>query len=118
MTIPILPGIMPIQNYQSFRRMTNLCKSEIPSKITEDLEKIQHDDAAVKNYGIELAVSMMRILKAEGIRGYHLCTLNLEKSVTMVLEKLGWVESGSTKTPQRPRVSCQRPPDRFTPAPR
>lgn len=40
-TIPILPGIMPIQNYQSFRRMTNLCKSSIPAHITADLERIE-----------------------------------------------------------------------------
>lgn len=92
---------MPIQNYQSFRRMTNLCKSEIPPHIVEELEKIQHDDSAVKDYGIELAVAMMRTLRQEGIRGYHLCTLNLEKSVTRVLEKLGWVDAGATKTPQR-----------------
>jgi len=92
---------MPIQNYQSFRRMTNLCKSEIPPKIVEDLEKIQHDDSAVKDYGIDLAVEMMATLRAEGIRGYHLCTLNLEKSVTKVLEKLGWVQSPSSKVQNR-----------------
>lgn len=40
-TIPILPGIMPIQNYQSFRRMTNLCKSFIPADILHGLELIQ-----------------------------------------------------------------------------
>ena len=40
-TIPILPGIMPIQNYQSFRRMTNLCKSSIPAHIVRDLELIE-----------------------------------------------------------------------------
>lgn len=40
-TIPILPGIMPIQNYLSFRRMTNLCGTHIPSEIMTDLERIQ-----------------------------------------------------------------------------
>ncbi len=105
---------MPIQNYQSFKRMTNLCKSEIPAQITEDLEKIQHDDSAVKDYGIELAVSMMRTLKQEGIRGYHLCTLNLEKSVTRVLEKLGWVENDATHKPRR--VSLATHPDQLPPS--
>jgi methylenetetrahydrofolate reductase (NADPH) len=40
-TIPILPGIMPIQNYLSFRRMTNLCGTYIPPDIAADLERIQ-----------------------------------------------------------------------------
>ncbi|GAA5993755.1 hypothetical protein JCM11641_004038 [Rhodosporidiobolus odoratus] len=96
-TIPILPGIMPIQNYLSFRRMTNLCGTFIPPKIADDLERIQHDDAAVKEYGINLSVDMMRTLFESGLRGFHLCTLNLEKSVTKVLEQLQWVETGATK---------------------
>ncbi|BGP13977.1 hypothetical protein JCM10213_005562 [Rhodosporidiobolus nylandii] len=96
-TIPILPGVMPIQNYLSFRRMTNLCGTYIPPDIASDLEQIQHDDAAVKDYGVNLAVKMMRALFEQGIRGFHLCTLNLEKSVTRVLEKLQWVEDGATR---------------------
>ncbi|KAM0792498.1 hypothetical protein ACM66B_005170 [Microbotryomycetes sp. NB124-2] len=99
-TIPILPGIMPIQNYQSFRRMTNLCKSHIPKYITSDLEKIQHDDASVKDYGVDLAVSMMQRLYQEGICGFHLCTLNLEKSVSRVLHQLGWVKPASSEEAQ------------------
>jgi len=58
-----------------------------------DLERIQHDDAAVKDYGVELSVRMIKELwERGGVRGFHLCTLNLEKSITRVLEGLGWVE--------------------------
>ncbi|BGO97810.1 Methylenetetrahydrofolate reductase 1 [Rhodotorula toruloides] len=102
-TIPIIPGIMPIQNYLSFRRMTNLCGTHIPPQILDDLQRIQHDDAAVKEYGVQLAVKMMRELFENDIRGFHLCTLNLEKSVTRVLELLQWVEPGSTKISARLR---------------
>lgn len=63
----------------------------------------QHDDAAVKEYGVQLAVKMMRELFENDIRGFHLCTLNLEKSVTRVLELLQWVEPGSTKISARLR---------------
>lgn len=116
---------MPIQNYQSFRRMTNLCKSFLPPQLVKELEEIQvrsssprqlpsrvpvpslsslttllvrqHDDAAVKEYGVNLAVDMMRDLRKGGVNGFHLCTLNLEKSVTKVLEKLEWVTPGQNK---------------------
>ncbi|GAA5931534.1 methylenetetrahydrofolate reductase (NAD(P)H) MET12 [Sporobolomyces koalae] len=97
-TIPILPGIMPIQNYLSFRRMTNLCGTHIPAQIMTDLERIQHDDAAVKEYGIQLSVKMIKALFEQGIRGFHLCTLNLEKSITKVLESLGWVPEAEKRT--------------------
>jgi methylenetetrahydrofolate reductase (NADPH) len=39
--VPILPGIMPIQNYQSFRRMTNLCKTLIPPSVAPRLDPIR-----------------------------------------------------------------------------
>lgn len=103
-TVPILPGIMPIQNYQSFRRMTNLCKSHIPENVLQELESIKHDDAAVKDYGVDLSVDIMQQLRAAGIRGFHLCTLNLEKSITRVLEKLGWVQKGQLQPPTRSNV--------------
>ena len=64
----------------------------------------QHDDAAVKDYGVNLAVQMMSRLRSEGIMGYHLCTLNLEKSVTRVLHQLGWVTPESSAVIKRARV--------------
>lgn len=81
--------------------MTNLCKSCIPADITRELEAIQHDDAAVKDYGVNLAVKMMRALRSHGIDGYHLCTLNLEKSVTRVLTQLEWVKPRQHRSLQR-----------------
>ncbi|EPQ30510.1 uncharacterized protein PFL1_02036 [Pseudozyma flocculosa PF-1] len=90
-TIPILPGIMPVQNYLSFRRMTNLCKAKVPQPVLDALEPIKSDDAAVKEYGVSLSIHMIaRIYLESDIRGFHLCTLNLEKSVERVLEGLGW----------------------------
>ena len=51
----------------------------------------QHDDQKVKDYGIKLSVEMIRRLAEEGgMRGFHFCTLNLEKSVRCILEILGW----------------------------
>lgn len=90
-TIPILPGIMPIQNYQSFRRMTNLCKVQVPKLILDALEPIKSDDAAVKEYGVSLSIHTIgRIFLETDIRGFHLCSLNLEKSIERILDGLGW----------------------------
>ena len=52
----------------------------------------QHDDQKVKDYGVSLAVDMIRRITTEGdIRGVHFCTLNLERSVQLVLKNLRWV---------------------------
>jgi methylenetetrahydrofolate reductase (NADPH) len=41
---------------------------------------------------------MIRHLSAQGLQGFHICTLNLEKSVTRVLEELQWVRPGGSKS--------------------
>ncbi|KAI3604823.1 methylenetetrahydrofolate reductase [Moniliophthora roreri] len=91
-TLPIIPGIMPIQTYSSFLRLVKLCGSSVPSKILEDLEVIKYDDQLVKDYGVQLAISMIQHIAQSdaGVKGVHFCTLNLEKSVTRVLEGLQW----------------------------
>ncbi|KAJ9098057.1 hypothetical protein QFC19_006492 [Naganishia cerealis] len=92
--VPIIPGLMPIQNYASFRRLINLCKCPVPKEIMDDLDPIKSDDAAVKRYGIALATKMIQRLLAANlpnVQGVHFCTLNLEKSVRTIMENLGWV---------------------------
>ncbi|KAI5451506.1 methylenetetrahydrofolate reductase 1 [Naganishia albida] len=94
--VPIIPGLMPIQNYASFRRLINLCKCPVPTDIIGDLDPIKSDDAAVKRYGITLATKMIRTIldaKLQNVQGVHFCTLNLEKSVRTIMENLGWVVS-------------------------
>jgi len=41
--VPIFPGIMPIQSYAGFKRMTDLCKTFVPEHITTALEAIKDD---------------------------------------------------------------------------
>ncbi|KAJ3023693.1 UNVERIFIED_CONTAM: hypothetical protein HDU68_008496 [Siphonaria sp. JEL0065] len=90
-TIPILPGIMPIQMYGGFKRMTTLSKTHVPPEVDAALEPIKDDDKAVKEYGVKLAVEMCNKLRAAGVKGFHFYCMNLEKSVRLILEGLGFV---------------------------
>ncbi|CAG8541775.1 10357_t:CDS:10, partial [Acaulospora colombiana] len=100
-TVPILPGIMPIQGYNSFRRITNLCKISIPADVINSLEPIKHDDQAVKEYGVSLATSIIsKLQKDHNVIGFHLCTLNLEKSVRLILDKLKFVRTEEERDPR------------------
>ncbi|KAJ3332665.1 hypothetical protein HDU76_013479 [Blyttiomyces sp. JEL0837] len=90
-SIPILPGIMPIQSYGGFKRMTLLSKTIVPQYINDALEPIKDDDKAVKAYGVQLAVEMCTKLKNAGEKGFHFYCLNLEKSVRLILEGLQFV---------------------------
>lgn len=86
-TIPIIPGIMPIQNYSSFRRMVNLCGASAPQHVLDLLEPIRMDDAKVKELGIQLSMDLIRAVRAQtDIHSFHIYTLNLEKSATRVIK--------------------------------
>ncbi|KAJ1735400.1 methylenetetrahydrofolate reductase (NAD(P)H) met13 [Coemansia biformis] len=109
-TMPILPGIMPIQNYAGFKRMAELCRISVPQEIWDRLEPIKDDDQAIKDYGIEVAVGMIQRLQAAGVRGFHFYTVNLERSTRMVLEQLGFVPAVSDvrPLPWKPSLSSKR----------
>ncbi|KAJ0979157.1 hypothetical protein J5N97_014631 [Dioscorea zingiberensis] len=91
-TCPIVPGIMPINNYKGFLRMTGFCKTRIPSEITAALEPIKDNEEAVKAYGIHLGTEMCKKILAHGINTLHLYTLNMEKSALAILMNLGLIE--------------------------
>jgi len=109
---PIIPGIMPIQSYNSFLRMTEYCSVSIPDHILDRLSPVRNDDQAVKEIGVEVAVDMCRrILKESNgeVEGVHFYTLNLERSVTNVLLKMGALDwTGSEQGDAENLVAEQR----------
>lgn len=81
---------MPIQSFDSFRRLTSLCNTSVPQDILDALQPIRADDQAVKEYGIQLALRTIRSLLEHNICAFHLCTLNLERSITRIVDALAW----------------------------
>lgn len=90
--VPIIPGIMPIQSYRTFQRMTKYCQIEVPEELWQRLEPVKTNDDAVKEIGCAVAVEMcQRILREGDGGGLHFYTLNLERSVTKILLDMGAV---------------------------
>lgn len=88
-TVPILPGILPIQNYGGFKRMIGFCKTHVPDDIAEAIEKIKDDDAAVKRFGIDLGIQMCKRILDSGLApGIHFYSLNLETAVMAIIDGL------------------------------
>jgi methylenetetrahydrofolate reductase (NADPH) len=101
-TIPIIPAVMPIQSYQSFRRMTKLTNASVPSDLLARIEQVKSDDEAVKHLGVDLAVEMIKQIRTgtqQRCNGVHLCTFNLERSVAFILEKTGMISPREPSTP-------------------
>ena len=88
--IPIIPGLMPIQNYHILKRTTKLSHSKLPPDIISRLDPIKGNDEEVKNEGVDIVseiVETIKSSKAHAPRGFHFYTLNLEKVVSFILEK-------------------------------
>ncbi|KAG8988994.1 hypothetical protein FRB94_001792 [Tulasnella sp. JGI-2019a] len=92
-TVPIIPGIAPIQTWNGFIRSTSLAKTQIPQNYYDLLEPHKNNDEKVREIGISLVTEMCRkILASEfKIRGLHFYTMNLERGTKLLLEELNLV---------------------------
>lgn len=89
-TIPIIPGLMPIHSYKILTRVTKLSHVKIPDPIAKRMEELKHDDDDVKRAGVDVVsdiVGGIKELPCSGPRGFHFYTLNLEKTVSFILER-------------------------------
>ncbi|EAW13994.1 methylenetetrahydrofolate reductase (NAD(P)H) MET13 [Aspergillus clavatus NRRL 1] len=111
-TVPIIPGIMPISTYAAFIRRANWTKARIPPEWLEALEPVKNDDAAVKEIGKRLIAEMCRKLLAAGLNHLHFYTMNLAQATQSVLDELKLIPSEETPLqrplPWRPSLGLNR----------
>jgi len=91
-TCPIIPGILPIISYDRFQKFTEFTGIKVPNRIKKALEPIKSDDEKVRAFGVDLCASMCRELFEIGAPGLHFYTLNLESSVTEILQEINLLE--------------------------
>ena len=88
-TVPVVPGILPILSVTQARRFTQLCGSTIPPAVARELAKYESDDEGAMQYGIELATRMCAELLKAGAPGLHVYALNRARSVEAICHSLG-----------------------------
>lgn len=90
-TTPVIPGILPIQSFDSLRRVLSLCGANIPGKLYLALEKANNDGGAeaVRQVGLDYAVRQIRSLLDAGAPGIHLYTLNKADMCLRLAEAVG-----------------------------
>ena len=91
-TVPIVPGILPIISTSQIKRIVALCGAGLPPALASELERLGHDDAAVSQLGIDYATRQCEELLREGVPGLHFYTLNKAKSTTEVVNNLGLIQ--------------------------
>ena len=87
-SVPIVPGIMPINNYTNLKRFSAKCGAEIPHWLQKRLEGFEGDAEGLKEFGIEVVTSLCERLLAGGAPGLHFYSMNLVKSVNQIWKNL------------------------------
>ncbi|GAA6016781.1 hypothetical protein JCM11491_001805 [Sporobolomyces phaffii] len=106
-TIPIVPGIMPIQTFAAFKRRTSFAKTIVPQELWDLLEPIKDDDLKVREAGTKYVAEMCRkiLTSGLGIHGVHCYTMNLSRGTEMLLQELNFVPHSDIVKPLPWRVS-------------
>src|SRR5262245_34938052 len=87
-TVPIVPGIMPIVSVAGIRRMTSMSGARIPDELAASLASVEHDDALTREVGVEWAGLQCRELLERGAPGIHFYTLNRSSATRAILQQL------------------------------
>jgi len=88
-TIPIVPGIMPITNCTQLLRFSESCGAEIPRWIRLRLQSFGDDTASIRAFGLDVVTSLCEQLLAGGAPALHFYSMNQSAPVLALCERLG-----------------------------
>lgn len=87
--IPLIPGIMPITNFEGIVRFSAGCGADIPRWLGKRLESLKDDEAGLREFGIEAVTRVCEDLLAAGVPGMHFYTLNRWGATLSICRNLG-----------------------------
>ena len=88
LTIPVTPGIMPITNFSSLTRFSDVCGAEIPRWIRKQLEAYADDKESLQAFGLDVVSTLCNQLLEHGAPGLHFYTLNQADSTNAIWKNL------------------------------
>lgn len=90
---PIIPGIMPITNYQNLVRFSDNCGADIPRWIRQRLQNYGSDMESIKAFGLEVVTGLCEKLLEGGAPGLHFYTMNQIEANAALCRNLGFAEA-------------------------
>jgi len=86
--IPIIPGIMPITNFNQIKKFASMCGATIPQTLVELLEPYADDPEETAKRGVEFAIKQCEDLLENGVPGLHFYTLNKSKATLLIYQAI------------------------------
>ena len=87
--VPIVPGVMPINNFSQLARFSDACGAEIPRWMRLKLEGYGDDTASIKAFGLDVVTDLCDKLLSGGAPGLHLYTMNQAGPASTIWQRLG-----------------------------
>lgn len=75
-TVPIVPGIMPIVGFSKLARFSDACGAEIPRWMRRKLESYGDDTASIRAFGLDVVTDLCARLLENGAPGLHFYSMN------------------------------------------
>jgi methylenetetrahydrofolate reductase (NADPH) len=86
---PVIPGIMPITNFQNLVRFSDACGADIPRWLRHKLAGFGQDNDGLRTFGTEVVTRLCEQLLAGGAPGFHFYTMNQAEPTLGILGNLG-----------------------------
>lgn len=85
----IVPGILPVSNYESLVKFAGPLNVKIPTWLHKRYEGLENDPETRNLVGASIAIDMVRVLRKEGIKDFHFYTLNRSELTYAICHTLG-----------------------------
>jgi methylenetetrahydrofolate reductase (NADPH) len=87
-TMPIVPGVMPIYNITQLARFSSICGAEIPRWLKMRLEEYGDDMASLRALGVDVVSELCEMLLAGGAPSLHFYTLNQSATISTIINNI------------------------------
>jgi len=89
LTVPVVPGIMPITSSTQLMRFSDACGAEIPRWIRLRLQAYGDDSASIKSFGLDVVTGLCEQLRAGGAPALHFYSMNQSAATLEICRRLG-----------------------------
>ena len=96
-TVPIIPGIMPVTNYAQLDRMIQITGCNVPLKLRNYFDRYKDDKAAIEEIGLIFTSYQILDLIANDVDGIHIYSMNKSEFIGKLMDNIGYVAGGFFK---------------------
>ena len=92
-TVPIIPGIMPVTNYNQINRMIQMSGCKVPLKLLNQFDRYKDDKEAIEEIGLIFTSYQILDLMANDVDGIHIYSMNRSGFISRLMDNISYVAS-------------------------